>query len=1375
MDSAQSAATEPKNIGSDRLQEPQHSTQTATSDAPAPPQAEAVLTGMTKQTVSVTDDKLGNRTVISLETDSKMNPGVIITEAQLGKQQMDLITMTASKVNDYYLHEGFGKKDIIVKDTTSKTYAVNMRPMAIDRSPFKEETPGIEDIQPITGYNQALCHENSYVYTLNVPDRYKTSDERSERETLICANSTQTIPALAILRNNLLGYPTVTAEYPVISSPNPACAASYLHAVQHRVSRTGMLDMRFNMTATHKHKLRESYILGRIWTPLSHINIFWGMAADNFDAAQPILYPAFAEMGRITLDTRKELTSLVQNMKFVDRTFPPDMEQSLIRIMQMVGGSKMSLSRLYWRMWTVILETTFAEHQKRSWQVHRIQHTHNTVHLNGPTVLKGLFTDAEIGIEPFFITHNMLEANRGLPLKDLMYFFLCENFQAESVFGVTQHWPPLGDVKLILPSDMDMISSQSKKLTIRSNDVYRLLEYFALTLGQQSLIEEIGRTVSMFALRPEGEEAWLGHRSITLQLPPFRCRRSLHFAWAMQGYELKYKFKTPPYYKLAWIGSIRYLQTALAANTVLNELGVYSALQLEAMELHMPSEWYDELSRLFEGQQRGTEFSELMQRVGLRCDWGNVLNKITGSITIVNPHFSNFTRTAQWYEWLLFQRMLPEGTWMAGQIAHITAKTQIKTGRSYNPALCGIESGINDVYYRMLVHDICQIKLHLSSFSLGRFLVRDAKALATCAGFPLDGQFRYNGIADDLHAYYQFVPRTLEDCHLMMHEWYERTEFHWQMHCPKKYFHTDVGKYKGEIVLDSRIRPPAGERFFNMIHEGVMDYEPVKLADLRTSATQDVVVYGNRNYVNSQADESETSSENLLVGPVELIEMRKQVYPIHYCEEDTKPSVGARMLRYGLKLKKIWCGVSMLSAEELYNLSKECEPAAEFLHYVPPAQPHRTMAWSRSPGKKQRQRHKQREHRAHTDDEQQKAIEQAAQKKEAERQQAALEQLERQQASQAKKQAMDEIVRPVEVSKRKKEFYGWTASNKIDTTAMKNIDIWDMLDGMEDICLSAPGSKLALQNRYVNILQKLDSLDVMTLVKQVPMQARAEFCRCMYNIMNDCNQFLTLSTHNRNVHDQLIRFFGTAMDNLAHNCSMTDEELQASLENPYVKMADWKIIGTMDSMDYLMLLFELSATPKPDDADAGNAPSDKVLDGNVTQAQATPRRSECNVETAIQVITENQGVVIQTEPAEKTENFQCAPSSCSAPSPNISASSPGHGGSKVTSPRGAIADAPATMTTRSNRSTPRKILSRTTSPKSTPKNGLEAIPSEIRALSIRESVEQMRKSVAGTNSMAEPVTLPSGSVVLSQAEARSAAARLAGESSTALFEKTSKK
>lgn len=1223
----------------------------------------AAPTGVTKDVVQIKDDTMGNRSVTSISMAGGPHKIDVVTEAGKETNANNVVILQPSPLHEYYAGEGFGKVDIIVKGHASTCYNVNMRPMAIDQSPLKESPPGIEDVQPITGYNKAMNHENSYVYTLAIPDSYQHVDETAETEVLTGGCTTQSLPALTILKNSLLGLPASTAEFPVISSPNPACAASYLHAIQHRIGKGGAIDMRFNMTASRKGKMKESYILGRIWTPLVRISIAWDLSHDNYDAAQPILYPAFAEMGKVTLDTRKEITSLVQNMRFVDKNYPPDIEQSLIRIMHQVSNTKMSLARLYWRIWTAIAETTYAESQNKVWHVTRIQHTHNIIHLNAPTVLKGLFSDAELGTQPFFITHAMLDANRGMPLKDIMFFLLSDHFEAEFQFGITRHWPELGDVKIVLPSDMDTVSSQRRSMALHSEDLYRLLEYFAMTLGQQTLIDEIGRTVACFLLRPEGDEAWLGHRHIILRLPPFRCRRSLHLAWAMQGYELKYKFKTPPYYKLAWIGCIRYMQIALCANTVLNEMGFYTVLQLAANNVIMPDEWYRNAKRLFRESNKIVQLNEKIQQVGLRTDWGCVLNRITASATIIKVNINNLARINQWYEWLLFQRLLPEGTWMAGQIGHIRAKTQLKPGRSYNPKLCGIESGVNDVYYRMATQDTAKMMIHVSSFAIGSFQARTAVTLGTCTGLPMDGQYRYISAGDDVHAFFHFVPRTIEECYIMMHEWHERTEYHWQMHVPKKYFHTAMGKKEGEIVLESQIEPPSETLYQQFVFEGVHSYAPIELAQLRTTRASEIIVYGTPTVTGDSESDAEDIEDGDIGGPVDPEEVYRQLYPIHYCDEETRPTVGAKILRYGTKVKKTWGGMDMLSTEARYRRALEDEAEASFILYKPPEFPERSKEWSKNQRKKAREKARLERRRSESEREEKERREKM-EEKERQREQMVVE-LEREAKKKLELAAKaQEVIRPVNVTKQKEIYKGWCRSTGCDIEKVEQSDIWNMFNGMEDINMSAPGAKLALQNRYTGILQKMDNIDIIAMLKPVPVNSRGEFCRIMYNIINECTQFLTMSSHDRNIHNQLSKFFGTAMDNLAVCGAIDDEELKIAVGNPHAHIEDWKAIGTVSCEDYNSIItMALCMTGEEEAEGSGTVTGvipgkdNEICNQNDNDADVAQTSPEAIIEKAIKN-------TITSTPIDQQENFQLSKDSCSAQSPSTLAASREQDGSK---------------------------------------------------------------------------------------------------------------
>lgn len=1245
----------------------------------APPTGTTQKSGKTEDVRDIEIECVTTREAEKIGKDSA------VAKAVEGAKTENVALMETSNMYEHYTSDKFGRIDTISSQWSGKAYSVNMHPVPLDQSPWKEDPPKIEDCQPITSFNAAFRFENTYVYSFQIPEGGRRLEASEDYDLPVGGATLYSIPALTILKNNLLGLPTVSCEWPVISSPNPKQAASYLHAVQHRIGKQGVMDLRFNITADSKRKLVETYVLGRLWTPLVSIKIAWGVSPDNYDAAQPILFPAFAEMGRITLDTRKEMNSVVQNLRFIERTFSPDLEQSILRIMQSISNTKLSLSRLYWRIWSAICEASYWENRDVIWTVRKIRNSCPTVKLNGPALLKALFAGSENTAQPFFITESMVEALNGTPIKTLMQFLLCENFESVNAFGLTECWPPLGDVRVVLPGDHMELLTLPTDIEVRSSDLYAILQYFAETLGQQNLIDEIGRTVACFLLRPEGDKAWLGHKYISIKLPPFRSKRSLHFAWAMQGHALNYPFKTPPFYKIAWMGSIRYMQISLAANATMNELGVYTALQLRHNGTTMPKEWYNSVNKLFLERSYSTELAEKIQQIGLRCDWGCILNRITKSVIILAPKIANLTRIVQWYEWLMFQRILPEGTWMAGQMAHIRAKSLMRPHRSYSPTLCGIESGINDLFYRIMTTNVAKIMLYSVEPSAGKFNTREIGGISGATGLPLDGQFRYMSAGDDVSIYYHIVPRNLACCHNIMYDWHERTKYHWQMYMPQQYFHTGPGKLDGDIILQSFTLPPDEAQFGTVIHSGEQKYDAVQEAKNEWEDERRHIVFGNPEDTEAGREEHHNEerqpryfdiSNGLDVGfqqgSVELEEVESQRYPIHYCQEETNPSVGARMIKEGIRFKNNVCGVNAMTGRQIMNAARSFEEEVRTYKYIP--------SQYADVYRRTRYRIPQTEVLQYSDNEsgsraarsivaesirekEREAFREAANIKEQKHQQKTASKAEVLKKRGEDARATVEVAPPVRVAATKQLFYTWSINHEADPKQADGISFWKMLDSMEEVSLTAPGSRNALKNRYSEIIRAIDCVDLLQVLRGIQPDCRAEFCRVMSCLLHECAQYLSTAPSERAVHEHAVKFFSTAADNLMHCAALSTEELVDLTGNVNARISDWSIVATMSSESYLNLcLAILGGDATGDDMiEAMAKQGQEVADaeaGIITKVQE--KQSEMTKEpekAVVQAIDEQMSKEVHKGSTEEQQGFQSGDASYSAQSPKSSASS----------------------------------------------------------------------------------------------------------------------
>lgn len=1249
-------------------------------EKPSQPARGALPTGVTTQKIAIDNVVEAKPSVEIVEIASKKDDNRIISEANVGIKA-EQVTMTPSQMHNYYRQEGFGQPETIQTTLSGSCYSVNMRPMAIDQSPLKELVPQFDEIQPITAYKKALGHEHSYVYTFFLPDGVRNSENFLKNDCPYGIATAWSIPALTVLKENLLGLPLQGLEWPVVASANPTPSNSYLHMVMHRVDRSGILDLRFQITASKKYNIKEAYILGRIWTPLTNIHIVWENAAENYDAAQPNIYPAFVDIGKITLDTRKELANLTQMLRFIDKTFPPDIEQSMVGILEGLGRNKLSFSRLYWRIWCCIAEATLWESQDKRWRVRRIFSTHSPMTLNGPVVLKELFVESQMAIQPFFITHSMLDNIGGAHLVELFKFLLCENFDGKCNFGISKNWPSLGNVRVVLPAGHSALHSSPTDIAVHSEDLYAILSYFAKTLNQQHLIDEIGKTVAMFLLRPEGDHAWLGHSFISMKLPPFRCKRTLHLAWANADGPLDYPLKTPPYYKLAWMGSVRYLQIGLSANTVLSELGLYSGLQLENSGVKMSREWCSAMYRLF-SRQRGTcEFNVKIQHVGLRCDWGCLMNRITSSIIIMRPLLTNFVRVPQWQEWLLFQRLQPESTWMAGQMGHIIPKTLLQPQNSYNPTLCGIKSGVGDIYYRLITDESADVMLHAVSLSQGTMIIRKATTLSSPTGLPLDGQFRHLQVGDDINTYYHFVPRSEIACGRIMHDWHRRKEYHWQLCCNQNLATDSFGIRQGEVYLETSAMAPAHEIGTGHFSNPKVRSPTHTLIDSYEARNYGVKLYGSPDIANdNDSDDDENDSDSAdtkqpYPDGISASAIYTQEYPIHYCQADKKPSVGVLMLRYGIKTTMTNAGVTVFSNQELYSMAAQMENLHELMTFVAPHPVDRLAPFDSIQSKQHNTVPttacvSEIPQSVTTDvtgklDKLAEKIRKKTQKRAQERKtmQEQMEQKEREKTAMMTTNSHSNV--RAQISKWKKELRAFAKVWDADLTPLEIDPAWQAWDGMEDLSSASTGSADALTCRYSNILRQYDNKDLIDMLRLVPRICRGELCRVLSHMMDECVSFLTASSRDVHTHQRLKTFLTTATDNLQHCNILTEEELHSQFGCNHLRFSDWHCYGSLTFENFVEIPIkwtEEAENCQHKDEHTHAAGPGPEGEGRYSGTGAPYRPENWNLET----ISEEKSLVgkindiaedsISKTPQSEEQGFRSAREHCNAQSPLVSPS-----------------------------------------------------------------------------------------------------------------------
>lgn len=1235
-------------------------------------------TGIIEKRVGLEDNPVAKPAINTTSVGEGSRNGEIISEATVGTTAEQL-TMVPSRMHEYYKHESFGRPNTTTLPLAGRGYNVNLRPLAIDQSPLKELVPDFSEVQPITAYKKALGHEHSYTYTFYLPDGVRDSERYLKNDCPYGTTTAWSIPALTVLKENLIGLPLQGLEWPVIASANPTPSNSYLHAVTHRVGKSGVLDLRFKVTGSRKYNVKEIYVLGRIWTPLTQGYMIWENSAENYDAAQPTVYPAFADIGKITLDTRKELTNLTQMLRFVDKTFPPEMEQSMVNVLEHMGRNKLSLSRLYWRIWCCIAEATLRESQEKRWKVHRIRNPHTPMALNGPLALKELFSESQMAVQPFFLTHSMLDSIGCGNLIEIFQFLLSENFEARCHFMLSKNWPSLGQVRVILPSGHTTLHSAPTQLVVPSESLYAILNYFARALGQQHLIDEIGKTVAIFLMRPEGDHLWLGHNFVTIKLPPFRCKRTLHLAWANADVALDYPMKTPPFYKLAWLGSIRYLQIGLCANTVLSELGLYSGLQLENSGIKMTKEWCTAMYRLFQRDRGSCEFNFRIQHVALRCDWGCILNRITSSVVVIRPLLVNFVRVPQWQEWLLFQRIQPESTWMSGQMGHITPKTLLQPCRSYNPTLCGIDSGLGDIYYRLISDGTAEVTLHVASFSMGTFITRKAQALCSTTGLPLDGQFRHLRLGDDIDTYYHFIIRSEIACGRIMHDWHKKREYHWQLCCDQNFMQDGFGKRDGELWLESSAAPPAENINTGFIGNPRVTEPQIELIDSHEARTNDVIVYGHppEEGVGSSVDEwssTEDVEANQYPDGVPTTKIYEQEYPIHYCRADKEPSAGLLMLRYGIALQSSSAGTCVLNNQELYAMAARGEALHTLLQYQPPQK----AAFSSRPdgiaGDSVLPRQAGHSVGAPGRDDTLQRLERIARKiekknkKKAEERRAALAEMQELEARKidTNMQAAGQVV-TVDIEKWKGGLRRFAKGIKADISLLEADSAWQSWDQLATMNQAEPSMDEDAREIFQGILKMYGNRDLVVMLRLVPRLVRTELCRALIGLLEESAPYLLPCTRDIRLHERITKFLTIAKANMSFCNVLTESELQAEQQCQHLHFTQWHLIGTLNYDSYLELVKSWSQKQYEcpfayEHRDPSPAQLEIDLQGGIgingpyTVDKKWLEDSVIEPEFIGKLENVMDATIIRNT-SEEAQDFQSARGSCSAQSPRISASS----------------------------------------------------------------------------------------------------------------------
>lgn len=620
---------------------------------------------------------------------------------------------------------------------------------------------------------------------------------------------------------------------------------------------------------------------------------------------------------------------------------------------------------------------------------------------------------------------------------------------------------------------------------------------------------------------------------------------------------------------------------------------------------------------------------------------------------------------------------------MAGQMGHIIPKTLLQPRKSYNPTLCGISSGLGDIYYRLITDESADVMLHAVSMGQASMIIRKATSLCSTTGLPLDGQFRHLQVGDDINTYYHFVPQSEIACGKIMHDWHKRKEYHWQLCCDQNFFSDNVGVRQGEVHLESAAMAPAREigtgHFFSH-HRREPAYT---LTDSYEAACNNVLLYGSpNNAIHNTDDEVEDSTSEIDCNPypdgVPASLVYEQQYPIHYCEAKNSPSVGVLMLKYGIKREMSNAGVTVLENQELYAMAAQMENLHSLMSYKAPHPISALKPVGKTTdtgafkfGEEQRReadnlavdkcRLTTTQMDKMADKIKKKAQKRAKERKEMQEQ---IAQKERDRLALMTSTLQNNA--QVQITSLKNKLRAFAKAWNADITVLEVEPAWQAWDGMEDLQLSSTGSLDALACRYSNILRQYDNLELVDFLRKVPRICRGELCRILLHMMDECRQYLTASSRDTHTHNKLRAFFAVATDNLQHCNILTEEELHSHFGCNHLRFDNWHCYGSLPFESFVQIPIkwteeaencdrkhEHTHAPGPGEEGEGKF----VGTGTIYRPEnwhLGTTSDEKSLESKLSDIVEE---TISNSPNNEEQGFRSAREHCSAQSPAVSPSS----------------------------------------------------------------------------------------------------------------------
>nr|WAK77383.1 MAG: hypothetical protein [Totiviridae sp.] len=783
-------------------------------------------------------------------------------------------------------------------------------------SPFKEcfSNEKHEDILART-IQVSSNRENAYIVSLPITHRQNALNN-------FLTYDSSTIAKICVMRRNCAGIPLNSSEFPVLASPHPPETASYYNAVLGRYNGS-TIDMRFRIICNKSDEIRETYLLGRLWTPLWNIRIQWYYLSSNFDHSTVKIQECFAEVGSREHVSDKNLAKLTGALGFFEDNRTIGAGKEFANLLEYVNKSKLSMSRLFWRIWALYYEACFQEeYLKRPMHVYSVYNSEapighyslaNFVNMSGHKITTG-------EIMPFFLPLHLINHCPGIPAVKLMNLLLCERFDAHIIFGINKNWPPLGKIKLYIPGDATSEYHDLDHLTVESHVLKKLGQVLASLCQMERLFEEIGITVAQFLYRPEGDSAWFGHSEIQVGLPPFRCARTLHFAWADTSVLGVYHYAQAPLYKAAWHGAISYFLQSLAVNAVLCENNIFTFIQLENHGVKASKYMRELWLSLMSYNDSRLRLINRAQHVGIRFGWGNIFNRITGGIRFVRPDGRKFTRILQWAEWALFSTVFGENSFLPAMMTPMRTDYSPTAGIRYRPTVVGNITASTDALYRLFMADIGEIGLKVYGPLDSAQFIENIPALAGPTGYPLDGQYRDIQVSRTHNADWYFTVVDVADINDLYIGWPRRMECLWSLNAPREsidrlesYFEDEDRTVENQMAITGESRAPPS-----------VDYKYILESMLHTTPGPKIINFGSEGKITFCVDagdeEADADLNECMAAPA--VAATRAVFAdadtfdqptIHYCRRKKEPSIGERMRKYGLRPIRSTCGVNNMA------------------------------------------------------------------------------------------------------------------------------------------------------------------------------------------------------------------------------------------------------------------------------------------------------------------------------------------------------------------------------------------------------------------------------------------------------------------------------